>query len=102
MNETSNWKWSAARPVAITGCLIDAITYPSGGAVSVDVLKGGASSIFASTPPALPDGSQSYSTQSAMSSAASLAPGDYLIAKVLSTGSTVPGQFVNVVCTAAY
>jgi Collagen triple helix repeat (20 copies) len=101
VNETSNWKWSAARPVAITGCLIDAVTYPSGGAISVDVRKG-ASSIFTSAPLVLADGSSSYSTQSAMSSAASLSPGDYLIAKVLSTGSTVPGQFVNVVCTASY
>ena len=102
VNETSNWKWSAARPVAITGCLIDAVTYPSGGAVSVDVLKGGSSSIFAGAPLALPDGTHSYSTKSAMSAAASLSSGDYLMAKVLSTGSTVPGQFVNVVCTAAY
>ena len=102
VNETSNWKWSAARPVAITGCLIDAVTYPSGGAASVDVLKGGATSIFASAPLVLADGSSSRSTQSAMSSAANLSPGDYLIAKVLTTGSTVAGQFVNVVCTAAY
>jgi hypothetical protein len=102
VNETSNWKWSAARPVAIIGCLIDAVTYPSGGAASVDVLKGGTSSIFASAPLVLADGSTSYSTQSAMSPAASLSPGDYLIAKVLGAGSTQPGQFVNVVCTAAY
>ena len=101
-NETSNWKWSAPRPVTVAGCLIDAITYPTGGAVTVDVLKAGAISIFSSTPLILAGGSSAYSTQTAMSTAATLAPGDYLIAKVLTSGSTVAGQFVNVVCTAAY
>ena len=70
--------------------------------MTVDVLKAGAISIFSSTPLILAGGSSAYSTQTAMSTAATLAPGDYLIAKVLTSGSTVAGQFVNVVCTAAY
>jgi hypothetical protein len=101
-NETTNWKWTAPFSATVTGCIIDAVTYPTGAAVTVDVLKAGATTIFSSTVPTLAAGSSVYSTQTGMSAAAAMSAGDYLIAKVLTVGSTVAGQFVNIVCTVTY
>lgn len=102
INETSNWKWTAPVALSITGCTIDAMTYPTGSAVTVDVLKNGGATIFASAVPALAGGAASFNTQTGMSAAAALNPGDYLIAKVTGAGSIVAGQFVNLVCIASY
>jgi len=100
--ETTNWKWSAPFALTFTGCVIDAATYPTGAAVTVDLLKGGATTIFSSTVPTLAGGSSAYSTDTGMAANAAFTQGQYLIASVLTAGSTVAGQFVNVVCTATY
>ncbi len=97
-NETSNWKWSAPSNVTVTSCLVDAMTYPTGSAITVDVLKGGVTSIFSSTVPTLTGGSSTYNEQTGMSAAATLSKGDFLVAKVLTVGSSVAGQYVNVTC----
>lgn len=98
VNETSNWKWSAPADATITSCVIDAQTYPTGAAITVDVLKGGTTSIFSSTVPTLSAGSSAYNEQTGMSAAATLSKGDFLTAKVLTIGSSVAGQYVNVIC----
>lgn len=101
-NETSNWKWSAPFAVTFTGCVIDAQTYPTGAAITVDVLKAGTTTIFSSSVPTLAAGSSSFSTQTGMAAAAALNQGNYLVAKVLTVGSTQAGQFINLVCTATF
>ena len=88
--------------MAFTGCLLDAQTYPTGAAVTVDVLKNGSTTIFSSTVPTLADGSSSYNEQTGMAAAATLNKGDYLVAKVLTVGSTTPGHFINLICTGTY
>lgn len=98
LTDTSYWKWTAPFALSITSCIVDASTYPTGAALTVDVLKGGATTIFSSTVPTLADGSSSYNEQTGMAAAATLAKGDYLLAKVLTVGSTIAGQNVNVVC----
>lgn len=98
VNETSNWKWSAPADATVTSCVIDAQTYPTGAAITVDVLKGGTTSIFSSTVPTLSAGSSAYNEQTGMSAAATLSKGDFLTAKVLTIGSSVAGQYVNVIC----
>ena len=100
--ETTNWKWSAPFALTFTGCVIDAATYPTGAAVTVDLLKGGTTTIFSSTVPTLAGGSSVYSTDTGMAANAAFTQGQYLIASVLTAGSTVAGQFVNLVCTATY
>jgi len=101
-NETSNWKWSAPAAVAVAGCIVDAQTYPTGAAVTVDLLKGGTTTVFTSTVPTLAAGSSAYNEQTGMAAAATLAKGDFLVAKVLTVGSTIAGQFVNLVCRLTY
>jgi hypothetical protein len=98
-NETSTWKRPAPGNKTVTGCIMDAVTYPTGAALAVDVLKNGTTSIFATTVLTIADGGTAYNEQTSMSAAASLAKGDYLIAKVLTVGSTVAGDKVTVVCT---
>ena len=100
--ETTNWKWSAPFAVTFTGCVMDAVTYPTGAAVTVDLLKGGTTTIFSSAVPALAGGASTFSTDTGMAANAAFTQGQYLIAKVLTPGSTVAGQFVNLVCTATY
>jgi len=102
VDETSNWKWTAPFAATLTSCTIDAMTYPTGAAVTVDVLQQGTTTIFSSTVPTLAAGGTTFNTQTGMSAAAVLTTGQYLIAKVLTAGSTVPGQFVNVACKATY
>ena len=101
-NETSNWKWTAPFDATVSGCIVDAQTYPTGAAITVDILKTGTTTIFTSTVPTLAAGSSSYNEQTGMAAAAVLTKGQYLIAKVLTVGSTVAGQFINVTCTVTY
>ncbi len=98
LNETTEWHWTATESVTFSTCFIDAATYPTGAALTVDVLKNGTTTIFSGAKLVLADGSSAYSTQSGMAVAATLAAGDYLIGKVTTIGSTIPGQFVNVAC----
>ena len=100
--ETTNWKWSAPFAVTFTGCVIDAVTYPTGAAVAVDLLKGGTTTIFSGAVPTLANGSSAYATDTGMAAGAAFSQGQYLIASVLTAGSTIAGQFVNVTCTATY
>lgn len=109
--ETTNWKWTAPYPLLITGCLVDAVTYPTGSNLTIDVIKNGTltnsggivtvasgSSVFASTLLTLPDGGTTFAEQAGMSAAAAMVKGDYLTWKLVTAGSTVHGQFVNAVC----
>jgi hypothetical protein len=98
-NETTYFKLPFRSARNVTGCIIDAVEYPTGSALTVDVLKNGTTSIFSSTVLTLASGSSSWSEQTGMSAAAVLAKGDYLLPKVLTIGSTIPGQYVTVVCT---
>jgi hypothetical protein len=100
--ETTNWKWTAPFALTFTGCVIDAVTYPTGAAVTVNLLKGGTTTIFSGAVPTLAGGSSAYATDTGMAANAAFTQGQYLIASVLTAGSTVAGQFVNVVCTATY
>ena len=100
--ETTNWKWSAPFALAFTGCVIDAVTYPTGAAVTVDLLTGGTTTIFSGAVPTLAAGSSTFSTDTGMAANAAFTQGQYLIANVLTPGSAVAGQSVNLVCTATY
>jgi hypothetical protein len=102
VGETTNWKWTAPFALTFTGCVIDAVTYPTGAAVTVDLLKGGTTTIFSSAVPTLAASSSAFSTDTGMAANAAFTQGQYLIASVLTAGSTIAGQFVNVVCTATY
>lgn len=102
VDETSNWKWTAPFDVTVTGCIVDAQTYPTGAAITVDILKTGTTTIFTSTVPTLAAGSSAYNEQTGMAAGAALTKGQYLVAKVLTVGSSVAGQFVNVTCTVTY
>ena len=101
-NETSNWKFVARVASRVTGCMVDAVTYPTGAAITVDLLKAGTTTVFTSTVPTLAYGSSAYNEQTGMAAAAVLAKGDYLIAKVLTVGSTIAGQNVSLVCSLTY
>ena len=101
-NETSNWKWTAPAARTVTGCVLDAGTYPTGsGSTTVNVYKNGTSlSVFSSTALAIAGGATAYNEQTGMDSSNKvLAKGDYLTAKVTAVAGTVTGQYLNVVCT---
>jgi hypothetical protein len=102
VGETTNWKWTAPFAMTFTGCVIDAVTYPTGAAVTVDLLKGGTTTIFSGAVPTLAGGSSAYATDTGMAANAAFTQGQYLIASVLTAGSTIAGQFVNLTCTATY
>lgn len=101
-NETSNWKWTSPAAVTFTSCTVDAVTYPTGAAITVDILRQGTTTVFSTTVPTLSTGGTTYNTQTGMSAAAALTTGQYLTAKMLTVGSTVAGQFVNLVCKGTY
>lgn len=100
LNETTNWKFTAASAVTFTSCWIDAVTYPTGaGSTTVDILKNvGGTSIFTAAP-ALAGGAVAGNNSATLGAGAALSAGDYLIAKVTSVAGTITGQFINVVCT---
>jgi len=115
VGEFTNLKFSATEADTVTGCQIDAMFYPTGTNLTIDILKNptiggtpgsltltGGTTIFSSTVSTLAAGSSMYSTQSGMAAAAALAPGDYLVAKVLTADATVPGWGVNLTCTVTY
>ena len=97
----SNWKWTARQAIALTGCLMDAVTYPTGsGSLTVDIYKNSitTNSVFSSTILTIAGGATAYNLQTGMSANATLAQGDWLWAKVTAVGGTVAGQYVNVEC----
>jgi hypothetical protein len=98
VNETTVWKWTATTAITLSACYIDAVTYPTGAALTVDVLKNGATTVFSTTKLVLPAGGSTFVSQTGMAAAATLAAGDYLIGKVTTIGSTIAGQYVNVSC----
>jgi hypothetical protein len=103
VGETTNWKWTAPFALTFTGCVIDAVTYPTGtGSLTVDLLKAGTTTIFSGAVPTLAGGSSAYATDTGMAAGAAMTQGQYLIASVLAVSGTLPGQFVNLVCTATY
>jgi hypothetical protein len=102
VGETTNWKWFAEFPLTFTQCGIDAITYPTGSAVTVDLLKGGTTTIFSSAIPTLADGSSIFVNTTGMATNASFTQGQFITAAVTGVGSTVAGQFVTVTCMATY
>ncbi len=113
--EFTNLKFSATEADTITGCQMDAMFYPTGTNLTIDILKNptiggspgsptltGGTTIFSSTVPTLAAGSSAYSAQTGMAAAAVLAQGDYLIAKVLTADATVPGWGVTLTCTVTF
>lgn len=102
VGETSNWKWTAPFALTVQSCTIDAMTYPTGADMTVDILRQGTTTIFSGAVMTLPAGGVTFQTNSGMAAAASLTAGQFLTASVTGIGSTIPGQFVNVVCTTAY
>ncbi len=115
VGEFTNLKFSATEADTVTGCQMDAIFYPTGTNLTIDILKNpaiggtpgsptltGGTTIFSSTVPTLAAGSSAYSAQAGMAAAAALAQGDYLIAKVLTADATVPGWGVTLTCTVTF
>ena len=99
-NETSVWKRPAPGAKTVTACVADAVTYPTGGDLIVDVLKNGTTTIFqAAGKLTFTAGATTYIEQTSMAAAATLAKGDYLIAKVTQAGATIAGDKLTVVCT---
>lgn len=111
VGDASNWKWTVPAARTVTSCTVDATIYPTGAAVTVNILKNatfagygvlpqwtGGTTIFTSTLPTLSAGGTTFNTQSGMAAAAVLTTGDYLVASVTAVGSTIPGQGVNIVC----
>ena len=126
-DETTNWPWvvpcgptssgttCVTQAHTIVGCSITAAQYPTGADLDVNIYKNptvtdtggtitlsGGTSIFASTALVLPASGTATTFQAAGGAGATLASEDQLWAKVTQAGSTLPGQFVSVVCTVTY
>lgn len=90
--------WISTRAQTISKCYIAAKTPPTGASLTVDVQKNGTTSIFAAGSFSLPAATSTVVTTSALSSAATLAEGDYLTIDIEGVGSGTKGKDVIVVC----
>ncbi len=110
VGDQSNWKQTITSAMTVSKCTIDAAVYPTGANLVADVKKNptpvslgvwtGGTTIFSSTTLVLTAGGATSVTQSGIAAAGAMVAGDYLVSFVTAIGSTIPGQGVNIVCSA--